>query len=348
MVNKTVYDLYDWKEDVSGKYILSTCVQSIILVVGVIGNAFVITIYTWHLKPKKDDRYFIPILAWIDLLGCIFASAKSLVENQYPLKYISSFSCKILNFGTAIFIVSSILLLMVISVQRYQKICRPFGFQMTLKVKRIAAILTILLAGTLSVQSFIMHENVKVFHENRNISGYECASVPGTLKDSFQYIIIVIEGFSIVCMCLMYGLVGRAIMKRFGREEDVTSDKNGEPNHNSRNKLISRRRFSLMFMLISLVSIVCFITSWTFILLQRKDPAFWRKLSFGQAQVSLIFRRFYILNHAVNPLFYGFFDPKFRRQMKTLFYNFKRYITRNVRDVKLDLSADSSQQSEMS
>jgi hypothetical protein len=162
-----------------------------------------------------------------------------------------------------------------------------------------------------------MHQSVEVSHKDRNVTGYECRSMPGILKDIFLYVVITVEGTCVISMSVLYTLVAYNIKRRFSNRKTISSNKDdGSEVESKRDKSTSGRRISVMFMIISVTSIVCFIPSWTFILLQRKDPDFWKKLTPEESQVSLIFRRLYILNHAVNPFIYGFFDPKFRLHVK--------------------------------
>ncbi|KAK3100435.1 hypothetical protein FSP39_019928 [Pinctada imbricata] len=345
------------------------------------------------MKSKKDDRYFIPALAVIDFMGSAFASTFSLVQNVRPVMFPGSFSCKFLNYGTSTFIIASLVLLLIISIQRYQKICRPFGFQMSMSVKRLAIFLTFLIGNILSIPVTILYQTVGIRNQHFNGTGTTCGNAPGMERfgDIYRGIIIFAEVLAIICMSFLYVLVGRKLFKQFSlsrklkqtarvdiarkeilnnnasddintsKEEIIESSLEEEQQQNTErvNRIVpketprrpprrnfsnvstttytgrqnsctssvgyenrpvshSARRYSLMFMVISLVAILCFIPPWILILLESKNDYFWNNLSYSAAQACSVIRRLYIVNHIANPFIYGFFDSKFRHEIKRI------------------------------
>lgn len=366
--------LEDWNSQLSQKYIISTCVQSFYLIIGVIGNSLVIILYRTKMDSKNDDRYFIPAIALIDFIGCIFSVTLSLLNNERPVMFPGAYFCKIIQFGTCSSIISSLFMLLIISIQRFQKICRPFGFQMNLNHKRIATAIAVTLACGFSVPMLLLYQRIDVKHETKNITGYICGSAPGTehLGDSTRAILITVEVGAVFSMTIFYALVGRKLIEQFKMSRklhdmnSLSGSSNGTSNERSTIKTVeieetditesvskiendkkeflrmssrknssitpqstvkpkegkkrtsTGRRYSIMFMVISLVAILCYIPPWTFVILEAKDSNFWRSLTYGEVQVFLIIRRLYIVNHIANPFIYGFFDPKFRREVKHL------------------------------
>jgi hypothetical protein len=51
------------------------------LLLGVIGNSCVLFIYIFKMKQHREDRYFIPILALVDLMASMFASIYYMVAG---------------------------------------------------------------------------------------------------------------------------------------------------------------------------------------------------------------------------------------------------------------------------
>lgn len=369
--------LQDWNDQLSQKYIISTCIQSFYLAIGLIGNTLVIILYKTRMDSKNDDRYFIPAIAVIDLIGCVFSTTLSLLNNERSVMFPGSFSCKLIQFGTCASIIASLFMLLVISIQRFQKICRPFGFQMNLNHKRIATAIAVGLACGFSIPMLILYQRIEVQHETLNITGYLCGSAPGTdeLGDSTRAILITVEVGAVFSMTIFYTLVGRKLIQQFKMSrklQDINSvsrtsnsentdrraiqtvvsseaewtenssnvksdgkelfqiDSQSRTASNNRNyvKLNKKsasggRRYSIMFMVISLIAIICYIPPWTFVILEAKDSTFWRRLTYEEVQVFLVIRRLYIVNHIANPFIYGFFDPKFRREVKNVFCSCK-------------------------
>ena len=67
------------------------------------------------------------------------------------------------------------LMLVVIAVQRYLKVCRPFGAQMTLQRKYLAIIITIAVATVSAVPATFFYGEVEVFNRQTNITGTDNA-----------------------------------------------------------------------------------------------------------------------------------------------------------------------------
>ena len=49
-------------------------------VIGVLGNAIILFFYLFRIK-ERGERYFIPLLAVVDLLGCVISPAYFLVAT---------------------------------------------------------------------------------------------------------------------------------------------------------------------------------------------------------------------------------------------------------------------------
>lgn len=77
-------------------------------------------------------------------------------------------------------------------------------------------------------------------------------------------------------------------------------------------------RYSYMFMTITALFIIAYTPRVTLNVLETLKPNFWEKPS---AEISgfLILYRMYLLNHAINPFIYTFFDTKFRKEISKIF-----------------------------
>ena len=357
-MNNGSFDVDVWNNEYARRYILSTVLQSLYLVLGVCGNLTAIIIYTTKMHSKHDDRYFIPFLASVDLSGCVVSTSLILIENNLPYKYPNTAICKFLNVTACGLIVGSIFLLLVISIQRYQKICRPFHYQMNLRCKRIVASLVLCLAVAFAFPTIFLYEKVEVVHPSTNVTGHRCGPVPNTeaFGEIYRGIVIAAELISVVGMSVLYGFVGYTLVTKMKptkkanpnempnssqttNMEKTTGDTNVSESvdtsmdsrfHEKDGKALKRKKenikyrtgkqYSLMFMSISLVSILCFFPPWIFVLLETKDKTFWNHLSYEQTQIFVIIRGIFVLNFVVNPFIYCFFDSKFK-------HNVYKYLT---------------------
>lgn len=331
-MNNATFDVEDWNNEYARRYIVSTILQSFFLIFGFSGNLIVLATYITKMKSTHDDRYFIPILAGVDLSGCVVSTTLILLSNNQPYKYPSSLICKSLNGVTCGLIVASIFLLLVISVQRYQKICRPFGFQMNLKCKRTVVTMVLIIATVFVLPSFFLYEKVQVIHPVKNITGHRCGPVPSTktVGEIYRCMLMAAELISVISMSVLYGFVGYTLLTRrkpagnvlgVAKPHHKTIDENPQESGipSRKGNMRSGKQYSLMFMSISLISILCFFPPWICIILETKDKAFWDHLTHEETQVFILMRGVFVLNFVINPFIYGFFDSKFRENVKSIF-----------------------------
>lgn len=108
------------------------------------------------------------------------------------------------------------------------------------------------------------------------------------------------------------------------RELDVvTSTKNNGRKYVPRISSIKKRKrkrvvykFTLMFMLITFIFLICYIPKATIMLLEARNTSFWEEFTFTGRSVLLFVYRIYILNNITNPIIYAFLDKKFTKEIK--------------------------------
>ena len=168
MENNTYYQklLHERHADIS----LSGSILIIIGgMIGVIGNATIIFFYFFRIK-EKGERYFIPLLATVDLLGCITSPVFFTLDNEYLYNYPSPIACRILSFLQVFIPGLSGHTLLLISIQRYILVCRPFGQKMTYFWKRFSFVIVSLVSIAYSIPLLITagvdKENITFLNKN--------------------------------------------------------------------------------------------------------------------------------------------------------------------------------------
>ncbi|XP_060072051.1 blue-sensitive opsin P467-like [Ylistrum balloti] len=128
------------------------------IAIGVLGNSLVMFVYWARKKPVREDRYFIPLLALVDLLSCVVSSGTGIYAQTYPLIFDNDFGCKMAAFLGILFASTSADFLLVIAVERYIKLCRPFGRQMTIYIKKILIVVTCVVGLILSAPALDVYK----------------------------------------------------------------------------------------------------------------------------------------------------------------------------------------------
>ncbi|XP_052077616.1 uncharacterized protein LOC127715568 [Mytilus californianus] len=115
----------------------STILIVIGAIIGIVGNCTVIFFYFIRIK-ERGERYFIPLLAIVDLVACLTSSSFYIMDNTFFYNYPNDIVCRILTFLQVFVPGFSAHILLVICVQRYLLVCKPFGPKMTLLWKKIS------------------------------------------------------------------------------------------------------------------------------------------------------------------------------------------------------------------
>ncbi|XP_052064259.1 orexin receptor type 2-like [Mytilus californianus] len=143
MANNTDYVKVLWELTYSDVALSSSILIIIGCIVGILGNGSVIICYFFRIQ-ERGERYFIPVLAVVDLVACLTSSIFYVMDNAFFLNYPYDLMCRILIFLQLLVPGTSASLLVIISVQRYLLVCKPHGPRMTLRWKRIAIVVVCL------------------------------------------------------------------------------------------------------------------------------------------------------------------------------------------------------------
>lgn len=98
-----------------------------------------------------------------------------------------------------------------------------------------------------------------------------------------------------------------------------TQPKRLKKTNRSKKRRRFKNKFTLMFILITAVSIVCYMPVGMVVLLEGIFPDFWERLSETVAATVLWLYHTYIINSIVNPIIYAFMDAEFSTALKALF-----------------------------
>ncbi|XP_060064852.1 neuropeptide FF receptor 2-like [Ylistrum balloti] len=218
-------------ERLNTQFALSLIVIDVVLgfyfLFGVLGNAIVIYIYSFRLRVKLDDKFFILVLAVMDVIVCVTGPTFCLMRNIFPVYMDMDLVCKMSWFFTRNLNGASGLLILVIGLQRFLKVCRPFGRQMTKKYKIIALILTICVTIVIHTPLFIFYGITEVPFVDKGITGRRCGLIHGHSEmidfygKVYLYIMFASALLTMVGICSLYTATGKKIYEHIKRLEDM-------------------------------------------------------------------------------------------------------------------------------
>lgn len=318
-------------------------------IIGVIGNLLILFLYTFGLKDAGGERYFIPILAFMDTLGCTISAVYYLLDNYFLFDFPSAELCQTLSLVVCFTSGSSGHLLLVIAAQRYLLICRPLGRQMTTSVRRWTVLVLFGVTFVYSLPLF-MTSGIRLSKKsflNQTVNARTCVlSVKGGAETMAYFVILFLITISnIVGISAFYIPVTKTIYqhmkKRNQRRQSVfnfnsvqtrqsvdASTMKSTTSGGSRQSSITdsepaplaKTRINLMFLAIIVVFIVSYLPSFAILLVTYIERQFdYLELSPLGINTWIFMARLIFLTHIVNPFVYGYFDGKLKLEMKRIF-----------------------------
>ena len=296
---------------------------SIVLVTGIIGNMFVIFIFATKMrKNQRGSRYFIPFLAFCDLIVCIMSEILLITNSQHWISFHSDELCKTLFFFLLQSMMMSDAFLLAISVQRFLKICRPTAKQMTLYWRRITVVLVIVTNTLYSVPIPIVSgiQELSVVYRNVTITGPTCVTANHKYP-SFQLICYVIVTLiilsNIVATLGLYTPIA-CVIYRFSRKRRLQQRPGTNMAHVDKANS-PKTRFNLMLFVIISVYTVSYLPTVVMNTYITLDKSVWATSSHDEIRSYRFLTRTYLFNHVTNPFIYAYFDSKIRLHMTCSF-----------------------------
>ncbi|XP_061169573.1 succinate receptor 1-like [Saccostrea echinata] len=391
--------LEKWNNELARGLVLNNVILSLYITIGLLGNVTVILIYGFKMKGNNEERYFIPVLAFMDLITSLSCAVIAIAMNMTQVTFSNTDLCKFLRFFGSFSSFTSVLFLLIIAVHRYLKVCKPFRKQMTLKWKRLALCLGVLVAFILAAPMAYFHGSVPFPNKEEGIFGQQCSRLKTVNKTEsliFGSVIVLSTVSVIVALICLYSRIGYTILKHFKHKKTIRKKNRNATAENPPNimdcnlqagfssgenlhsdseievysievgnsvtsaasstpqstgtlitttgvppqgnpalyKSSAKRRkeqankrvvykFTLMFMLITIIFLICYIPKVIIMMLEAMNPKFWEEFSDSTRAGILFVYRMYIINNVVNPFIYAFLDHQFIAEIKELFKNCK-------------------------
>ncbi|XP_060565164.1 D(1) dopamine receptor-like [Ruditapes philippinarum] len=195
---------YDFQEAV----LPVTVFVGIEVVVGFFGNLLVIYVFLFRYH-VCNFRYFVLCMAFVDFASTLTTMPGEMVTQMYWYIYPYRLMCKINTFFNVFTAAAEILCLLIIAIDRYRKVCTPFGWQIQPKM-------ALFLCGVVYFVAFIIALPVPFFwgihtakyeYKNQTVNVTVCEKdgeynkTDHPLKYSYS-----VQGIISVCLISMFGL----------------------------------------------------------------------------------------------------------------------------------------------
>lgn len=275
----------------------------IFMVIGLLGNGMVLYIYGWRLK-NSSIHVLLFLLACFDMICCLIGLPLEMVDICLNLIYPSRHLCKLKSFIIFYCCNASVLTLLAICVLRYYKVCRFNKREMTVGQARLAAILISLVSLPIAIPSVLFFD-VKRTQFPPDLTLRTCLWQGSYDKLQIYFTIMLFCNLIILLsMFVLYGLIWVKAREHDRLRRNV-SDPSGKPRTKNR-----------IFVGITTLFAIGFLPG---LILGVLFPVYEKiKLSNDLEAFRNVVFRMWILNSTLNPVIYGFFGLRFRREVKNI------------------------------
>eukprot|EP00106_Octopus_bimaculoides_P003746 XP_014771188.1 PREDICTED: neuropeptide FF receptor 1-like [Octopus bimaculoides] len=270
------------------------------LITGLIGNMIVAYIYARQ-SQKSNVETFILLLAVIDLVGCGFGMPLEMVELSLTIR--SKYLCKLYKFVVFICCLMSSLILLIIAMERFRKICHPLRKQITPKLRQILIIFMAVTSVVTSLPVVFYTDAVPFSHELKACK--VCGSSLSNLSVwSYAVAALIVHSILLLTMTVLYSFVQNTITQRLKKQQGKEEASKQE----------GINRTNIVLFSVSVLYFVSFSPTLVFCVIYP----YCKDSNLLQTFKVVLFRT-WILNASLNPVVYGFCNKIFRKSFVNIF-----------------------------
>lgn len=305
---KDINDVF-MRRNIPGIYFIS-----LQMVLSFIGNVFVLLLYSQKSR-VSNYRVYVLCLVVLDLISCFFVMPFAILYLHYPINFPSNFICKAGYFlGFFVYIASS-LVLVLIAIDRFQKVCRPLKKQLTEQQAKLSCLFVCVFALGFSWFTPLLYGNSKVNTQINNVKGTRCflENDPLTITIA-QWNYIALTAMLVIVtlfLCVLYSLILRRI--RIHSKYSTVRTKNRQK---GQKKNVNIGKTTMTFLIISVVYLINALIHDVLALVLHIHENLECSMGFYGGALYNIFLWTIFLNHVSNPFIYGLSDDRFSTMFK--------------------------------
>ena len=191
--------------------------SAIVVVCGILGNALSVAFYGFKV-PRTSTNIIITVLAVVDFTTCIVLSDE-ILELCFTVTFKSVGGCKTMYFFNHSLVLMSVFTLLLVAVDLFRKICRPFAWQFSIFTLKVSFASIVVLSVVSSVRDLVILDvvRVNVTYSGKEIQAYYCThskakSLANTVK-AFQYIDFLYLVVVVVSTVILYSCIAKSLWK---------------------------------------------------------------------------------------------------------------------------------------
>ena len=190
---------------------------SLVMVLGLFGNAFVCYYYTFKEK-RSPNTFFIVILSVYDLLTCLITMPYEIAIISLYYTFVDTLACNIFRFVNSFLTIASMLTLVAIATDRYKRICQVTRPQMNIPHALRVSIIIMLLSTIMAIPTLLLHRVNPVpiaYNVTLEVYGHRCTMTKDMTHRVYvkaytasRYLFCVLV---LAVLVVLYSIIGRTI-----------------------------------------------------------------------------------------------------------------------------------------
>lgn len=219
-------------DELALRYLPVIIYMLLLIFTGCFGNILVIIVYA-RKKPKSSTHYFIINLAALDLLTVLIGMPTEIADLRFPYMFYATAACKILRTVESLSTMGSIITLMAVAIDRYNRVCK-YGKQMTTKRARRICYIAVLIGVITCWPAAIVFGKKTVDVDIPGANAVDCStddSMKGTIYpllyygSLFLYFVVCVVFFTVVYARLIFYIKNKKKKGRLSKKGVSYSDK---------------------------------------------------------------------------------------------------------------------------
>ena len=206
-------------------------VISLLMAVGFVGNISALLFY-WRRARRSSTTIFIIALTVTDILVCCVMVLEIIdLANTYVFE--NEIACKLYLYANHTTFIASGLILVIIAIDRYRKLCQPLKKQLTSKHAKLVVGIHLSLAMFMALPVFFLYGTVEIQIQNDHnitfpVNGSDCAARHENEVFQIAIHIVYLCVFTICTLILivLYSLIGRVIYRYHKTHKNFKNDLN--------------------------------------------------------------------------------------------------------------------------
>ncbi|XP_046377941.2 nematocin receptor 2-like isoform X2 [Haliotis rufescens] len=328
--------LWEENENMAKTLIPAMAFVGFIMVTGFFGNILVCYIFTKKI-PLSVNTFLLVFLAALDLVNCTLAMPFEIMDMRYFYLFESEVTCKIFRFIVAFPNIDSAFVLLIITIDRYKRVCKPMSNQMTFRDSRKYVTIATAAAIFFSLPAVLIYGKRTVKTSIDGLYGHDCTTSDNMKGSIFPFIYQIFGGSVMllisVAICYMYIHVWREIRKhkkntcnntqfvlhensKRGNISSTNSDFQDEevPDvGNPKHKSIRGKRITVIAFTVTFAFILSYLPFAVIMAVRSFLPLTFHPNGVWFVTYNILIRSYFI-SSAINPSVFGFMSLRFRQE----------------------------------